>query len=43
MSPVALRLAYATLGLALGVCLTLWLAPLPRVVVVAYCPAPVMA
>lgn len=42
MSPVALRLTYATLGLATGVALTLWLAPLPAVVLVAICPAPVL-
>lgn len=43
MRPFLARAAYATLGLALGVCLTLWLAPLPTIMVVAICPAPVLA
>jgi len=43
VSPFLARLTYTVLGLALGVAATLWLAPLPQIITVAICPAPVFA
>lgn len=40
---MTLRIVYLALGAAAGIALYLAFAPLPKVVTVGYCPAPVFA